>query len=153
MYKAMLAKSRKNGKKGFTIIELMVVVAIIAILAAVAIPAYLSYRENARLTVVENAMSETINSVNVFNGQSIGTGITITATTTFAALLATDTADTPVVVNGLPDNLTPTINYATINQTVFDAITILSIADIDAATGVLSMKSRATIETILRTCL
>jgi type IV pilus assembly protein PilE len=47
-----------HRRKGFTLIELMIVVAVIAILAAVALPSYTSYVTRSKLSEAHSALSD-----------------------------------------------------------------------------------------------
>ena len=50
----MLQKMTRTNEKGFTLIELMIVIAIIGILAAIAIPNFIAYRNKAFCSATES---------------------------------------------------------------------------------------------------
>lgn len=51
---------KRNGQKGFTLMELMVVIVIVAILAAVAVPLYINYVNDAQRTEAKGAIGAII---------------------------------------------------------------------------------------------
>ena len=67
----MMNMNTKN-QKGFTLIELMIVVAIIGILAAIALPAYQGYTQKAKFTEVTNATAAAKTAVEIC-AQTTGT--------------------------------------------------------------------------------
>jgi type IV pilus assembly protein PilA len=84
----------KKVQKGFTLIELMIVVAIIGILAAVAIPAYQDYTVRARVTEALGLAANYKNIVteNAANGNALNGGLPSFSATPNVSAIAVDTS-------------------------------------------------------------
>lgn len=74
--------NRKNKKKGFTLVELLVVIAILAILASVSVVGYLGFTQSARESkaVTELTQYKTMLVADLADGEEVIEGYTFTMT-------------------------------------------------------------------------
>ena len=102
----------KSVQKGFTLIELMIVVAIIGILAAIALPAYQDYTVRAKVSEIVLAASQCRTTVTETIQSAVGTTLpaqnqwgceSASATTKFVKSVATsDAGKITVTAQGIP---------------------------------------------------
>ena len=117
----------KNTQKGFTLIELMIVIAIIGILAAVALPAYQNYTQKAKFSEVIASVTGVRTAIDVC--YQTGTTLTNCATNGSVTTAATGASGGTYVasVTATGDSLitaTSTLKFGPSSDTAYNYILV-----------------------------
>jgi len=87
--------------RGFTLIELMIVIALIAIIAGIAVPNYQSSMQNTRETSARNSL---VGALQLARSEAITRNITVTVTTADSTWVVNDGTDDIRVIE-IPDGV------------------------------------------------
>ena len=141
--KNLMKKIRKSNK-GFTLVELIIVVAIIAVLSAVVAPQYIKYVERSRQGVDASTLQEVKHIVEVEAGTIDGltaSEVTITVTNKTGAISGTNSFASAAGEGGTDaaalTNVKNTAGTLTFKSAKANDTYVLSVAD----TGVVTWKS------------